>query len=129
MFRSAGARPKPWPAGCRSALQLAGPLAAQPAHAGAGARQALSRIQCPPRRRPCCLRGLCTGFSWIISAGGGRHHHKVAALSGNAIGARSDIHGPVPDVLILFGVFAGTEIAGIPGAFLSVPVLELLRIV
>ena len=31
-------------------------------------------------------------------------------------------------LLVLFGVFAGTELAGIPGAFLSVPVLALLRI-
>ncbi len=31
-------------------------------------------------------------------------------------------------LLVLFGVFAGAEIAGIPGAFLSVPVLALLRI-
>jgi len=32
-------------------------------------------------------------------------------------------------LLVLFGVFAGGEIAGIPGAFLSVPVLALIRIV
>ncbi|HWQ54264.1 MAG TPA: AI-2E family transporter [Bryobacteraceae bacterium] len=32
-------------------------------------------------------------------------------------------------LLVLFGVFAGTEVAGIPGAFLSVPVLALLRII
>lgn len=32
-------------------------------------------------------------------------------------------------LLVLFGVFAGAEVAGIPGAFLSVPVLALLRIV
>jgi predicted PurR-regulated permease PerM len=32
-------------------------------------------------------------------------------------------------LFILFGVFAGGEIAGIPGAFLSVPVLALIRIV
>ena len=31
-------------------------------------------------------------------------------------------------LLVLFGVFAGTEIAGIAGAFLSVPVLALVRI-
>ncbi len=31
-------------------------------------------------------------------------------------------------LLVLFGVFAGAEVAGIPGAFLSVPVLALLRI-
>lgn len=32
-------------------------------------------------------------------------------------------------LLVLFGVFAGAELAGIPGAFLSVPVLALIRIV
>jgi predicted PurR-regulated permease PerM len=31
-------------------------------------------------------------------------------------------------LLLLFGVFAGAELAGIPGAFLSVPVLALVRI-
>jgi len=31
-------------------------------------------------------------------------------------------------LLVLFGVFAGAEIAGIPGAFLSVPVLALTRV-
>ena len=31
-------------------------------------------------------------------------------------------------LFMLFGVFAGAEIAGIPGAFLSVPVLALIRI-
>jgi predicted PurR-regulated permease PerM len=32
-------------------------------------------------------------------------------------------------LLVLFGVFAGAELAGVPGAFLSVPVLALVRIV
>ncbi|HVN05657.1 MAG TPA: AI-2E family transporter [Bryobacteraceae bacterium] len=32
-------------------------------------------------------------------------------------------------LLVLFGVFAGAELSGIPGAFLSVPVLALIRIV
>ena len=35
----------------------------------------------------------------------------------------------VHPLLVLFGVFAGAEIAGIPGAFLSVPILALIRIV
>jgi predicted PurR-regulated permease PerM len=35
----------------------------------------------------------------------------------------------VHPLLVLFGVFAGTEIAGVPGAFLSVPALALIRIV
>jgi predicted PurR-regulated permease PerM len=32
-------------------------------------------------------------------------------------------------LLVLFGVFAGAEIAGVPGAFLSVPVLAFIRII
>jgi predicted PurR-regulated permease PerM len=32
-------------------------------------------------------------------------------------------------LLVLFGVFAGAEIAGIAGTFLSVPVLAMVRIV
>jgi predicted PurR-regulated permease PerM len=32
-------------------------------------------------------------------------------------------------LLVLFGVFAGAELAGIPGTFLSVPVLALVRVV
>jgi len=35
----------------------------------------------------------------------------------------------VHPLLVLFGVFAGSELAGVPGAFLSVPVLALIRIV
>jgi predicted PurR-regulated permease PerM len=31
-------------------------------------------------------------------------------------------------LLVMFGVFAGGEIGGIPGTFLSVPVLALARI-
>jgi predicted PurR-regulated permease PerM len=31
-------------------------------------------------------------------------------------------------LLVLFGVFAGAELAGVPGTFLSVPVLALIRI-
>jgi predicted PurR-regulated permease PerM len=31
-------------------------------------------------------------------------------------------------LLVLFGVFAGGELAGIPGTFLSVPVLALMRV-
>lgn len=35
----------------------------------------------------------------------------------------------LPPLLVLFGIFAGAELAGIPGAFLSVPVLALVRVV
>lgn len=46
-------------------------------------------------------------------------------LSPHLMGAGVEIH----PLLVIFGVFAGAEIAGIPGTFLSVPVLALLRIV
>ena len=46
-------------------------------------------------------------------------------LSPHVMGAGVEMH----PLMVLFGVFAGAEIAGVPGAFLSVPVLALLRIV
>jgi predicted PurR-regulated permease PerM len=46
-------------------------------------------------------------------------------LSPHLMGAGVELH----PLLILFGVFAGAEIAGIAGTFLSVPVLALVRIV
>jgi predicted PurR-regulated permease PerM len=45
-------------------------------------------------------------------------------LSPHLMGRGIEIH----PLVVLFGVFAGTEIAGIPGTFLSVPVLALVRI-
>ena len=46
-------------------------------------------------------------------------------LSPHVMGRGVELH----PLLILFGVFAGAEIAGVAGAFLSVPVLALARIV
>jgi predicted PurR-regulated permease PerM len=46
-------------------------------------------------------------------------------LSPHLMGQGVELH----PMLVLFGVFAGAEIAGIPGTFLSVPVLALARIV
>jgi predicted PurR-regulated permease PerM len=46
-------------------------------------------------------------------------------LSPQLMGAGVELH----PLFVLFGVFAGAEIAGIPGAFLSVPVLAIVRIV
>lgn len=46
-------------------------------------------------------------------------------LSPHLMGQGVEVH----PLLILFGVFAGTEVAGIPGTFLSVPVLALIRII
>jgi predicted PurR-regulated permease PerM len=45
-------------------------------------------------------------------------------LSPHLMGQGVEVH----PLLVLFGVFAGAEIAGIPGTFLSVPVLALVRI-
>ncbi len=45
-------------------------------------------------------------------------------LSPHLMGQGVEVH----PLLVLFGVFSGAEIAGIPGAFLSVPVLALIRI-
>ena len=45
-------------------------------------------------------------------------------LSPHLMGQGVELH----PLVILFGVFAGAEIAGVPGTFLSVPILALLRI-
>jgi len=45
-------------------------------------------------------------------------------LSPHLMGQGVELH----PLLVLFGVFAGAELAGIPGTFLSVPVLALIRI-
>jgi len=46
-------------------------------------------------------------------------------LSPHLMGQGVEVH----PLLVLFGVFAGAEVAGIPGTFLSVPLLALVRIV
>ena len=46
-------------------------------------------------------------------------------LSPYLMGQGVEVH----PLLVLFGVFAGAEVAGIPGTFLSVPVLALIRII
>jgi predicted PurR-regulated permease PerM len=45
-------------------------------------------------------------------------------LSPHLMGRGVELH----PLLILFGVFAGAEVAGVPGTFLSVPVLALARV-
>jgi predicted PurR-regulated permease PerM len=45
-------------------------------------------------------------------------------ISPHLMGQGVEIH----PLLVLFGVFAGAEVAGVPGTFLSVPVLALMRI-
>jgi predicted PurR-regulated permease PerM len=46
-------------------------------------------------------------------------------LSPHLMGQGVEVH----PLLVLFGVFAGAEIAGIPGTFLSVPILALVRLI
>jgi predicted PurR-regulated permease PerM len=46
-------------------------------------------------------------------------------LSPHLMGQGVELH----PLLVLFGVFAGAELAGIPGTFLSVPVIALVRII
>jgi predicted PurR-regulated permease PerM len=45
-------------------------------------------------------------------------------LSPHLMGAGVELH----PLIVLFGVFAGAEISGVPGAFLSVPIMALIRI-
>ena len=46
-------------------------------------------------------------------------------LSPHLMGQGVELH----PLLVLFGVFAGAELAGIPGTFLSVPVLAMVRVI
>ena len=45
-------------------------------------------------------------------------------LSPHVMGSGLELH----PLMILFGVFAGAEVAGVAGAFLSVPTLALVRV-
>ncbi len=45
-------------------------------------------------------------------------------LSPHLMGQGVELH----PLLVLFGVFAGAEVAGVPGTFLSVPLLAFVRI-
>jgi predicted PurR-regulated permease PerM len=45
-------------------------------------------------------------------------------ISPHLMGQGVELH----PLLVLFGVFGGAEVAGVPGSFLSVPVLALARI-
>jgi predicted PurR-regulated permease PerM len=46
-------------------------------------------------------------------------------LSPYLMGSGVELH----PLLVLFGVFAGQQIAGVPGMFFSVPVIAVLRVV
>jgi predicted PurR-regulated permease PerM len=73
---------------------------------------------------------LVAGFSgythllWILAFLGIYRLFQDYVLSPRLMSAGMELH----PLLVLFGVFAGGEIGGIPGTFLSVPVLALVRI-
>lgn len=62
---------------------------------------------------------------WVIAFLGCYRMFQDYVLSPNLMSAGIELH----PLLVIFGVFAGGEIGGIPGTFLSVPVLALVRIV
>jgi len=74
----------------------------------------------------------------LVAASSGYHHMWAIAgflgayrifqdyvLSPQLMSAGMELH----PLLVVFGVFAGEQIAGIPGAFLSVPVMAVLRMI
>lgn len=73
---------------------------------------------------------LVAGFSgfphllWILIFLGAYRLFQDYVLSPRLMSAGMELH----PLLVIFGVFAGGELAGVPGTFLSVPVLALLRI-
>lgn len=73
---------------------------------------------------------LVAGFSgyphllWILAFLGAYRLFQDYVLSPRLMSAGMELH----PLLVIFGVFAGGELAGVPGTFLSVPVLALLRI-
>ena len=59
----------------------------------------------------------------LIFAGGFRLFQDYVA-SPHVMGQGMELH----PLLVLFGVFAGAEVSGVPGAFLSVPLLAVVRV-
>jgi len=81
---------------------------------------------------------LSTASILLVAAFGGFHHMLTLVvflivyriiqdyvISPHLMSAGMELH----PLLVLFGVFAGEQMAGIPGAFLSVPVVAVLRMV
>jgi predicted PurR-regulated permease PerM len=73
---------------------------------------------------------LVAGFSgyphllWVLIFLGVYRLFQDYVLSPRLMSSGMELH----PLLVMFGVFAGGEIGGIPGTFLSVPVLALVRI-
>jgi predicted PurR-regulated permease PerM len=79
---------------------------------------------------------VSTGTVLLVAAFGGFHHmlgliaflivYRIIqdyVISPHLMSAGMELH----PLLVIFGVFAGEQIAGVPGAFLSVPVMAVLR--
>ena len=80
---------------------------------------------------------VSTGTILLVAAFGGFHHilalvvflaiYRIIqdyVISPHLMSAGMELH----PLLVIFGVFAGEQIAGVPGAFLSVPVMAVLRL-
>jgi predicted PurR-regulated permease PerM len=79
---------------------------------------------------------VSTGTILLVAAFGGFHHMLVLmaflavyriiqdyVISPHLMSTGMELH----PLLVIFGVFAGEQMAGVPGAFLSVPVMAVLR--
>ena len=80
---------------------------------------------------------VSTGTILLVAAFSGFHHMLVLiaflaiyriiqdyVISPHLMSAGMELH----PLLVIFGVFAGEQMAGVPGAFLSVPVMAILRL-
>lgn len=73
----------------------------------------------------CAISGYTTGLLWILVFWGVNRMFQDYVLNPYLMSAGVEIH----PLLVLLGVLAGDHIGGIPGAFFSVPVIAILRVV